>query len=75
MGLGLGGEVELWLVGVELVEEGVEVVAGELPLEGAGDLFVAAAEGEEVLLEGLEVGEVVWLALCVGRLRSRSRLG
>ena len=30
-----------------------------LPLEGRGDLLVAAAEGEEVLLEGVEVWEVV----------------
>jgi len=34
------------LVGVESVEEVVEVGAGELPLEGSGDLLVAAAEGE-----------------------------
>ena len=37
----------------------MEVVASELPLEGRGDLLVAAAEGQEVLLEGVEVGEVV----------------
>ena len=47
------------LCGVGLGEQLVEVGAGELPLEGGGDLFVAAAEGEEVLLEGVEVGEVV----------------
>jgi quercetin dioxygenase-like cupin family protein len=33
-------------VGVCLGEQSVEVVAGERPLEGCGDLFVAAAEGE-----------------------------
>jgi len=37
----------------------VEVVAGELPSEGRGDLFVAAAEGQELRLERVEVGEVV----------------
>ena len=39
--------------------EAVEVGAGELPFEGRGDLLVAAAEREEVLLERVEVGEVV----------------
>jgi hypothetical protein len=37
----------------------VELVAGEFPLEGRGDLLVAAAERQEVLLERVEVGEVV----------------
>jgi hypothetical protein len=31
---------------LELMCEAVEVGAGELPLEGGGDLFVAAAERE-----------------------------
>ena len=37
----------------------VEVGPGELPLEGRGDLLVAAAEGEQSLFERGEVGEVV----------------
>jgi len=41
------------------VGEAVEVGTGELPLERRGDLFVAAAEREQLLLEGVEVGEVV----------------
>ena len=32
---------------------------GELPLERRGDLLVAAAEREQMLLERVEVGEVV----------------
>ena len=39
--------------------EAVEVGTGELPLEWGGDLFVATAEGEQLLLERVEVGEVV----------------
>ena len=44
---------------VEPVGEAVEVGAGELPLERRGDLFVAAAEGEQPRFERIEVGEVV----------------
>jgi hypothetical protein len=47
----------LW--GVGFGEQLVEVGAGVLPLEGGGDLFVAAAEGEQCALERVEVGEVV----------------
>ena len=47
------------LGGVGLGEEFEEVGAGELPVEGRGDLFVAAPEGQQVRLEGVEVGEVV----------------
>ena len=42
-----------------LGEELVEVVAGELPLERRCDLLVAAAEGQQLVLEHVEVGEVV----------------
>jgi hypothetical protein len=41
------------------LREAVEVGACELPFERRGDLLVAAAEGEQVLLERGEVGEVV----------------
>ena len=41
-----GGEVLGWVRGIELVEDAVEVLAGELPLERLGDLLVAAAEVE-----------------------------
>lgn len=44
---------------IGLGEELVELVAGELPLEGRGDLLVAVPERQEVLLERVEVGEVV----------------
>ena len=44
---------------VALGQQRVEVVAGERPLEGRGDLLVAAAEGEELCFEGGEVFEVV----------------
>jgi hypothetical protein len=54
-----GGEGRGFVGAVGLGEELVEVVAGELPLEGRGDLFVVASEVQEVLLEGVEVGEVV----------------
>jgi hypothetical protein len=37
----------------------VEVVGGELPVEGRCDLLVAAAEREQLRLEGVEVFEVV----------------
>jgi hypothetical protein len=47
----------LW--GVGLGEQFLEVGARELPLEGRGDFLVAAAEGEEVVFECVEVGEVV----------------
>jgi hypothetical protein len=55
---GLGGEcggVSRPGLGQQLVEVG----SGELPLERGGDLRVAAAEGEQMVLEGVEVGEVV----------------
>jgi hypothetical protein len=67
-----GGEGQSWLV--DAGEEPVEVVAGELPLERRGDLLVVAAEGQELLLERVEVGEVVGgeeLALDDGESRSR----
>lgn len=44
---------------VEAVGDAVEGGAGELPLERGGDLLAAAAEREELLSEGVEVGEVV----------------
>ena len=44
---------------VQAVYDSVEVGAGELPLEGRSDLFVAAAEREQALLERVEVGDVV----------------
>ena len=44
-------------------------MAGELPLEGRCDLFVAAAKGQEVLLEGVEVWEVVGGRQSVSRQR------
>jgi hypothetical protein len=46
---------------VESLEQPVEVAAGELPLERGGDLLVVAAEGQQVVLERVEVFEVVGL--------------
>jgi hypothetical protein len=40
-------------------QEVVEVAAGELPLEWLSDRAVMVLEGEQVLLELLETGEVV----------------
>ena len=40
-------------------EEPVEVVPGELPFKGRGDLLVAAPERQQVRFESVEVGEVV----------------
>ena len=60
----------------DLVEECVEVAAGELPFERFCDLLVAAAEGEERVLEGAEIGEVVGLEhLVLDDSRGRSRTG
>ena len=56
-----GGEAQALLGGAESAEDLVEVLASELPFEGCGDLLVAASEGEEVLFECVEVGEVVGL--------------
>jgi hypothetical protein len=56
-----GGELELGCGLVEALEQLVEVVAGELPLERSGDLLVAASERQERLFEAVEVGEVVGL--------------
>jgi hypothetical protein len=50
---------------VESLREAVEVGAGELPLEWGGDLLAAAAEGEELLLEGVKI----WKSLGVRILR------
>ena len=47
--------------GVESFEEAVEVVAGELPFERLGDPLVVSCEGEQSLLDGGEVAEVVGL--------------
>jgi hypothetical protein len=44
---------------VESLGDAVEVGAGELPLKRGGDLLVAAAEREQLLLARVEVGEVV----------------
>ena len=41
-----GGELVGRVRGVELVEDAIEVLTGELPLERLGDLLVAAAEVE-----------------------------
>lgn len=40
-------------------EEGVEVGAGERPVEGLGDLAVVGLEGSDPRGQGVEVGEVV----------------
>ena len=42
----------------EPVEHSLEVFAGELPLEWLGDLLVAAAEGQQRLLER-EIGKLL----------------
>jgi len=46
---------------VELPEQPVEVLSGELPLERGRDLLVVAAEGQQAALERVEVFEVVGL--------------
>ena len=49
------------LVGCEAFEQGGEVVAGEVPLEGFGDLVLVALEDVEGARDLWEVGEVVGL--------------
>ena len=55
----LGRESEVGLAVSDLREDVVEVVAGEGPLERAGDLPVVLGEREESVGERVEVGEVV----------------
>lgn len=52
---GVGGVVGI----VGASEEGVEVLFGEFPLEGDGDVLVVVLEGEESAFEVGEVGVVV----------------
>lgn len=60
--MGVEGGAVVWVD-----EEAVEVLAGERPLERCGDLLVAAPEGEQALLEDLQVVEVVgWQDLALG---------
>lgn len=47
MSLWSGGERRGWLVGVEALEQEVEVGFGELPLEWGGDLLVVVLEGQQ----------------------------
>jgi len=54
----LGGD-RRGLGAIGLGQKVVEIVAGELPLERRGDLFVAAAERQEMRLQRVEVGKVV----------------
>ena len=64
------------VVGVDAVEQVVEVGAGELPVEGCGDGVVAGLERGQPFADLVEVGEVVGgQRPCVGRRRSRSRPG
>ena len=55
----LGRESEGWLAVGDLVEDAVEVVAGEDPLERSGDLAVVVAEGQQPLGELIERAEAV----------------
>jgi len=49
----------LCLVGVDTVEQGVEVAAGELPAERPGHGVVASLERGEPVADLAEVGEVI----------------
>jgi hypothetical protein len=53
--------LELWLVGSEAVDQRSEVVAGEAPVEGLGDLVPVAFEIVEGAGNVSEVVEVVGL--------------
>ncbi len=46
---------------VKAVQDAMEILAGELPLERSGDLLIAATERQERPLERVEIGEVVGL--------------
>jgi hypothetical protein len=45
---------------IEPGEKGVEVAAGESPLEGLGALLVSLLKADQAILHGGEVREVVW---------------